>query len=152
MVNVRNYIETTVSTCGYLQILRFTNIWIFATYKFAKRNYRFRRSRLPGRPSAYAARVHRCNRRFAVTGADAEEAIVSSTARSACAPIMISFIISFPSLVPHVPHISIQMRLFIYVFRCTCALFRKCILCRSHSLHIWIIMTIMTTLILRSLD
>lgn len=58
--------------------------------------------------------MHRCNRRFAVTGADAEEAIVSSTARGACAPIMISFVISFPSLVLRVSRSSIHMRLFIH--------------------------------------
>lgn len=50
----------------------------------------------------------------AVTGADAEEAIVSSTARGACAPIMISFVISFPSLVLYVPRTSVRMQLFIY--------------------------------------
>lgn len=106
----------------YIYIRNYKNyhlsFWIFtkfcSSYELSKGNYRFRRSCLRGRPSAYAARVHQCNRRIAVTGADAEEAIVSSTARGACAPIMISFIISFPSLVLYVPRTGARMQLFIY--------------------------------------
>lgn len=105
-IYVEDIIKTITLVSGYLRNS--------ASYELWKGNYRFRRSCLRGRPSAYAVRVHQCNRRIAVTGADAEEAIVSSTARGACAPIMISFVISFPSLVLYVPRTSVRMQLFIY--------------------------------------